>query len=276
MRGFVYKGKHSLIDYNIVAKSIERPVLPTLRKSELAIPGHHGVYDFGFNTFDKRIISVLLQYDGETVNEMRLNTRQIATWISSITYEHLTFDDEPDKYYLAKCYDSVGLETFFRLGIAPVQFECQPFALYQATTGEDILLDSNLPLDSDILLNPVELFSINITENTSFDIDYWGTQEVEFGSPTGSKFDITITGSFTSLSIALNGKTINYNEPMASKTVTIDNINAIIKTDGFNKLAVCAGDLDSFLKLVPGLNTATITGVGMNCTVLFDFRPQYL
>lgn len=276
MRGFVYKGKHSLNDYNIVAKSVDRPFLPALRKKELAIPGRHGIYDFGGNTYGNRPLSVLLQFDGKTVNDMRLASREIAAWLSSMTYEPLTFDDEPDKYYLAKIYDPVGLETFFRLGMATVKFECQPFALYQVSSGEDVLLDSNLPLDSDITLNPADPFTFAISADTTFDINYSGTQEIGLGSPDGSKFDIAITGSFTTLSITLNGKTINYTATVSGQTVTINNVDATVKLGSTNALANCTGDLTDFLKLIPGTNTVTIIGTGLNCSVLFDFRPQYL
>ena len=276
MIGFEYNGTHSYDVYGIYIKSSNRPILPALRKREMMISGKHGTYDFGGNTYDNRIVSVDIAYIGDTLNEFRLHARDIAAWLSQTSYKELIFDDEPDKYYLAKIYNDIGLETLYTLGEATVQFECQPFALYQVTSGEDVILDSDLPLDSDILLDPVDAFTVAVTGNTTFAIDYWGTQEVGLGSPDGSKFDIVITGSFTTLSITLNGKVINYTTAVASQVITIDNVNATVKNGTVNKLSDCTGNLDTFLKLISGMNIATITGAGLNCSVLFDFRNQYL
>jgi len=157
-----YNALDSYGDFQIIAKSVDRPILPTLRKRELTIPGRHGVYDFGDNTYDNRIIPVSIKYVGTTFNDLRLRARDIAAWLSQTSYKELIFSDEPDKYYLAKIYDPVGLETFFRLGKAIVKFECQPHALYVVTSGEDIYLDDGIPLDSDILLDSGDDYIISL------------------------------------------------------------------------------------------------------------------
>lgn len=276
MREITFKGKQSLKDFEITAKSVSRPILPTLRKREIVIPGMHGIYDFGSSTYENRIITVLLQFVGLSIPDLRLQARNIALWISGNSYEKLTFDDEPDKYYLAKVYNAIGLDTFAKLGVCTVQFECLPFALYQVSSGEDVLLDSDLPLDSDILLNPGTDYTLNVTGNTTFDIDYIGTQEVGLGSHMGSQFDIVISGSFATLSIALNGRTLTYIGPVSNQIIIINNVDATVKQNGSNMLHNVSGNTESFLQLIPGINMATITGTGLNCSVLFDFRPQYL
>ena len=162
MNGLTYKNKHSLSDFKLVLQSLSRPVLPALRKRELAIPGKHGVYDFGGNTFYTRTISVLLQYLGASIEDLRLEFRDVAAWLTSSEYLPLIFDDEPDKYYLAKIYDPVALESLYRVGKATVQFECQPFALYVVTSAEDIYLDSDVPLDSDVILDSGDNYTISL------------------------------------------------------------------------------------------------------------------
>lgn len=271
-----FRGKQSLKDFDMVAKSVSRPILPELKKREIAVSGMHGTLDFGGNTYQNRIISVMLHFVGKSENQLRLNARNIAAWLSSSTYEKLTFDDEPDKYYLARVYGALDLNQLVTMGIITVQFECLPFALYQVSTGEDVLLDSDLPLDSDILLNPVDAFTVYVTGNTNFNIGYWGTQELGLGSPEGSKFDIVITGSFTTLSITLNGRTLTYTAPINNKTIVINNVEATVKDGAINVLNNVTGDTGLFLNLENGINTATITGTGLNCSVLFDFIPQYL
>ena len=157
-----YDALDSYDDFQIVAKTVDRPILPAMRKREMAIPGKHGIYNFGLNTYNKRIISILIQYVGATFNDLRLRARDIAAWLSQTSYKELIFSDEPDKYYLAKIYDPVGLENFFRLGKATIQFECQPFALYVVTSAEDVYLDDGVPLDSDLILDSGDDYHISL------------------------------------------------------------------------------------------------------------------
>ena len=157
-----YNALDSYADFQIIAKSIDRPILPALRKREMTIPGKHGTYSFGGNTFANRIISVAIQYVGTSFNDLRLRARDIAAWLSQTSYKELIFSDEPDKYYLAKIYDPVGLENFFRLGKATIKFECQPFALYVVTSAEDIYLDDDVPLDADIILDSGDDYTISL------------------------------------------------------------------------------------------------------------------
>ena len=279
MIGFEYNSLHSYNGFNIIAKSVNRPLLPALNKREIAIPGKQGTYDFSENTYANRIISVLIQYVGSSFNDLRLRARDIAAWLSQTSYKELIFDDEPDKYYLAKIYGDVGLENFFRLGKATINFECQPFALYQVSSGEDIVLDSNIPLDSDVLLNPGDDFIFNIPAEESSDIVtvvYNGNAELGLGAEEGAQFDIIVTGTFSVFSISMNGKTLTYTENCVAQTITIDNVNATVKNGVTNKLSNATGAVGDFLKLIPGNNTVTISKTGGNVDFKFDFRPQYI
>lgn len=148
--------------YDIVAKSVNRALLPTLTKRELSIPGKHGTYDFGNNTYQNRIITVNMQYIGASFNNLRLNARNIASWLSQETYKELIFSDEPDKFYYAKIYGQVALENLLRLGKATIQFECQPHALLVVTSAEEIYLDDDLPLDMDLILDSGDDYTISL------------------------------------------------------------------------------------------------------------------
>lgn len=126
--GFSFNGISSST-YGIVAKSINRPILPILRKRELVIPGRHGAYNFGDNTFENKIIEVELKYIGTSFTELRTRARTIAAWLSGYGgTKTLIFDDELDKTYTATIYNEVGLQNLFTVGQCTVQFECEPFA----------------------------------------------------------------------------------------------------------------------------------------------------
>jgi len=138
MIGFTYDLLNSLTDFNLVAKSVDRPLLPSLRKRELIVPGKHGSWDFGNNVYENRIIVIEIQYIGTSMAELRSRARDIAYWLSSLTYKSLIFDDETDKYYVAKIYEGVSLESLFIVGRASLLFECQPHAL--STTLSDVTI----------------------------------------------------------------------------------------------------------------------------------------
>lgn len=158
----LYNSLDSYADFRIIVKSVDRPILPALVRREISVPGKHGTYDFGENSYENRIIIVEIKYIGTSFNELRLRARNIAAWLSQTTYKELIFSDEPDKFYLAKIYDPVSLENFFRLGKATVQFECRPFAMSVVTSAEDVYLDDDVPLDSDILLDSGDDYTISL------------------------------------------------------------------------------------------------------------------
>jgi predicted phage tail component-like protein len=272
---FNYKAISSS-QYKIVARSVDRPILPTMQQRLIEVPGRHGAYDFGSNIYGLRPIKVHIGYIGKDLNELRLKAREIAAWLNSTQFEPLTFEDEPDKYYIARIFNGVGLQNIFRVGETDITFMCQPFALYHISSGDDPTWGDELTWGMDVTWDNAAEYTFSINQNTAVDIDYIGTQEIGIESPAGSKFEIIITGSFTTLSISLNGKTINYNAPISNQTVIIDNVDGTIKADGSNALHNCSGDLIDFLKIIPGINTVSITGTGLNCSVLFDFRPQFL
>ena len=279
MIGFEYNGTHSYDVYGIYTKSSNRPILPALRKREIMISGKHGTYDFGGNTYDNRIVSVDIAYIRDTLNEFRLHARDIAAWLSQTSYKELIFDDEPDKYYLAKIYNDIGLETLYTLGEATIQFECQPFALYVVTSAEDVYLDDGIPLDSDILLDSGDDYAYTLAPESSGDVItvvYIGTSELELGAEEGAQFDIIVTGTFTVFSISMNGKTLTYTENCVAQTITIDNVNATVKNGVTNKLSKVTGDVADFLKLIPGNNIITISKTGGNVDFTFNFRPIFI
>ena len=128
MIGFTFRNIHSST-FGIGVKSLDRSLIPALRKNEFTIPGRHGTIDFGLNTYEKRSIQVKIGLLKNTDwIELRKKAREIAKWLSGKGM--LIFDDEPDKAYDAAVYNYVGLEQIDLLpaGLLEVTFECQPFA----------------------------------------------------------------------------------------------------------------------------------------------------
>lgn len=128
MIGFTFRNIHSST-FDIGVKSDDRSLIPELRRNVFVIPGRHGTIDFGLNTYEIRPISMRIGLvKNANWNELRLNARDIARWLSGKGM--LIFDDEPDKAYQASVYGYVGIEQIelLPMGTLGVVFECQPFA----------------------------------------------------------------------------------------------------------------------------------------------------
>lgn len=150
MIGFTFRNTHSSA-FNIGARSIDRSLIPELRKNEFIIPGRHGTIDFGLNTYEKRIIQIEigLVKNGKW-EDLRASARDLAKWLSG--KGRLIFDDEPDKSYDASVYEYVGIDQINLLpaGAITINFECQPFAeslnYRQANQAEVTTSGFELPL----------------------------------------------------------------------------------------------------------------------------------
>jgi predicted phage tail component-like protein len=265
-------------DFDIVTKSINRPLFPTMTPRTIEIFGKNGLYDYGANTYSTRKITVQIQYIGTSFVELRQRARDIAAWLRTTTWGKLIFDDEPDKFYYARVYGQIDFENLRRLGTCSVEFECQPFAFCMVDTGDDLTWDD---FDAPWMVEGItwvmsSTYTKTVTGNTSFVFDNPGTVNIGNDAPQGGKFDIVITGTWTTITLAVNGKTLTFSQAGASATLTIDNIEMECDVGGTNKLSYLSGDVDTFLHLIPGTNTITITGTGMNFSILVDFTPMWI
>lgn len=251
----------------VYISNIKRPALPVLRKKKVVIAGKHGAFDFGGNIYEERIITVDCFIKEKSYEDVRQKARDIAVWLGS--KGQLIFDDEPDKYYIAQTYSSIEPEQIIKSGKFTVTFECDPFAYSITSTSDDAIWDSDVTWNSDVTWGGSDNYTFPVTSSpTSLQIYNFGTMPVR---PI-----ISVIGSFATINISINGLTIGYSEAVIEGTIIINNVKYTVTKDGVNKLSVTTGDTAYFLELAPGINNITISGTGLNCTVLFDFRPLYL
>ena len=137
---FTFNGQNSSTVFNLLTIDIIRPLVPNLRKNEMIIPGRHGTYDFENNTYDNRMIEVIVKYTGTSFANYRTQARTLAAWLGQTEYKQLIFSDETDKYYMARVYEVVGLKNLFALEEASIVFECQPYAYNVADDGYTFVL----------------------------------------------------------------------------------------------------------------------------------------
>lgn len=274
MKGFTFANIHSS-EYELYVRSDNRTVTPSLRRKSIIIPQKHGTIESDNNTYDIRNITMHLSLVRKTMEDLRQQARDIAEWLSKDGL--LVFDDEPDKAYKAKVYHNIDIDETAAYGKSKVTFTCQPFAYMVVDTGEDLTWDeANFPLMTDIPWNMGDSYSFTATSNRNFTFDNPGTKEINFRSPQGSKFDIIVTGSWTTLTLTLNGKQLNYNQAVSNGTMTIDNVEMEVNLNGVNKLSAVTGDLATFLEVIPGNNVINVSGTGLDIEVTIDFSPMWI
>lgn len=232
--------------YGLICKSVKRPLLPAAKVRRIETENSSGAYDVDDESVDYglRQLTMKIQYIGTSYEELRTSARSIAAWLSCRTWAPLQIHDEDDKYYLAKVTDAIDLNTLWESGSADVVFDCQPFA-YSIT----------------------EVTATGVGDVT---FTHPGTREINYKSPPGSKFLITVNDSWSNLSFTLNGRTLTYSEA-GSGLLIIDNIKMEVTLDGVNKFYALEDDYDTFLEIKPGVNTLNVVGA----TATVEFIPMW-
>jgi predicted phage tail component-like protein len=242
-------------DYSLVCKSVKRPLLPAMKVQRVEVNGLSGAYDFGDDEYGLRQITMRIAYIGTSYEELRTRARSIAAWLYTDDWKQLIINDESDKYYLVRITSEIDLKSLFESGTADIIFDCQPFAI--SVTEETVT-------------------ELSITDTRLFDFENPGTRHINYKSPEGSKFLITIDGSYTSLSISVNGNTINLTEAVSSKTITIDSIEMEVKEGSTSKFSTITGDTDEFFKIIPGTNYVSVSGVSFDVDITIEYKPLWL
>ena len=239
--------------FNLVCKSIKRPLLPAVKTKRLEIPGISGVYDFESSEYSMRSVTMKIAYIGTDYSELRTRARSIAAWLSNSSWCKLIINDEPDKYYLAKVTSEIDLESLWMSGSADISFDCQPFAYY--------------------ISEMIHTFTVTGARTYSFTNP--GNKVVNYKSPEGSKSMIGMIGTFTSLTLSMNGKTLNYIDPLTTMLV-IDNIEMAATVGSINHFNSLTGDIETFIPINPGSNTLSISGSNLNFEMSIVYIPLWI
>lgn len=168
-KGYSLNGVHSR-SFGIVMLSKNRQALAESSDSYLEVPSREGAYLISGRQKDKEL-EVLNQLKFTSIPEVKETLRFIAAWQRTDEKVQLIFDDEPDKYELAKLNGALNPSQKGRLVEFTSSFRCDPHAYNLNLTTQAITFPSttiNLPCTSDVL--PV--FSVTFTNSsaTSFKI----------------------------------------------------------------------------------------------------------
>lgn len=134
MSGFSFRGVHSST-FGIYTKDQGKILLPPRREGKLTIPGRSGYYDDVGAVYDERVESVLCSFvrpEGKTVPQV---CREVAYWLSGSG--RLIFDNEPDKYYIARITGAPPMAQHLKYGEFTLTWSYNPpFAMGETITQQ--------------------------------------------------------------------------------------------------------------------------------------------
>lgn len=256
MNGFTLNGVHSST-YKTIILSKNRTVLPKVNDAYLQIPGRDGSYLFN-RELEDRYIEIGCGVVRSLAVDLRSAIRSIAAWLYSPQKVKLIFDDEPDKYYMAKYYGAIGLDQrqTFSSGEFIVIFRCEPYAYSiqstQTQSSDSVFLFPAFPAPAGLgVSNP-------------------GTASVY------PKFTVTFTAPATEYKLLLVGA--NYvrvvRNFIVGDVLVIDHALSKVTVNGINAMANL--DLSSRFFSIPVVGSQiTSSPVGV-AQILVNFNGRWL
>ena len=280
---FIFNSLSSYDNFGIIAKTVNRPLLPAKRRSGVVIPGRHGTYDFSDDSYENVIIPVLIQYDNETFEDARTRARGLSAWLSQKSSKTLIFTDEPDKYYLAKIYDSASVQNIVNLApgeSTTINFECYPLAFsLVADSWRDCLIEPQIIQNNGteetrpiITITPIAL-SVEMDEA----VEVTGAfPNAPLDLETPQEWPPTLVATLTNPAITIGGNTLVYTGTLTEGQSLIINTETYQATKGgTNVLATISGE---WPVLAVGANEISIADTTSECgaKVELSFRKRWL
>lgn len=261
--GFTLGGKTANELGIIMTRSSQRPMLAPTVDRLLSIPGRNGQWDFGADLgarmFGLECVILPQRYADLQISIDRLAMHLLDAFGRPRTMQ-LILDASPDRFYSVRYSGDLPIERLASMGQFTLPLLAADPHAYSLTGSDGVILDSYIPLDSYIRLDDAWSFAVNGAG--AYEVNNWGGLAI---FP-----EIIIAGSATTISISTNGKTFIYSD--LTGTLTVDGNRMTVKKDGVNVMVGMTGD---FLHLLPGINEVTISGVGLNCQVSFNFKSKY-
>lgn len=252
----------------IMLRQSRRPMLASTVDSTADVAGMHGAYDFGAKLspmqFGLECAMITPNY-----KELQAAAERLAEFLLDASGRprqfELIFDSKPSKKYVVRYSGSLDIERIMGLGRFTLPFTAfDPFSYQTDLSTDEFDWDSEILMDNERITFDYEPPIYSVTVPETVEVVNYGAFEVW---PI-----IQVVGSFTSLSLTVNGRTLVYVEAVASGTVTIDCQRMQAKLGTTNKNNKVSGQ---FIKLQPGTNSVQIGGTGLNCSVSFVFRAKY-
>lgn len=249
----------------------EHPI-PETRDQTIEIPGIHGLRHMGSTLGPRQFnlpLGIVPQIDRwELQRKIREFTRFLLDDYGRPRNMRLIFGYEPDKYYMVRYNGSISPERLVTIGVFElplIAYDPHAYFLYSTT---NIILDSDIPVLSDITLGAQYEFDINPTPTQSVVCDVINDGTVAVRPTiliTGEADYITFWNTRTEEIFFIND---------VRKPIEINGENYTVKVDGVENFSVLNGE---FITLLPGENNIVIgAGGNRNLKAAFDFNFKYI
>ncbi len=264
--GLTFRNKHSYKDMGMDVKVLDMPISPPAKTEfEEGIPYMDGSLNFsetGGRIFYKdKVLEVEFYLINSNTEDRNKKIEKFIAWINGGKGE-LILDDMPNVIWTAIPVTVEDMTVMLkRAGKTIVEFRCEPFNKFIFDTS-GFILDSNIPLSSDIPLDwPLEHNRTVTNGINKFTLLNDGTVPVR---PV-----IHFNGTFTKVTLTVNGKTFVYNHNTDSFTI---NCELFVCTE--NETDTTEYSQGDFFELNPGENEISIECNGEG-SVFFEYKPLF-
>jgi predicted phage tail component-like protein len=248
MEFFTFNGKDSR-DFKIKVLNVKRPLLPEIKDHYEEIPGRHGAYLYP-RPYGDRVIKIDCAVKAATVQERTELAQKIAAWLHTPTRQILTFEDEPNVFYLAKVNEQPDPDMIALIGSFTFSFRCDPFK-YARDTREEII-------------DPAE-------SNKAYSIYNNGTIEA-----TPTIVLEAIYGEVTNPKIVINDQTLIYNGTLTNNSAIELNTEYFLANKSMERDIMTTGAYDTaednILAMIDG--DFGLFNVGANTIVFISDNGQ--
>ena len=257
---------YKLSHFGLIGEKQTNPMTPNFSNKTLSVPGRDGLYNFGAE-INERVLAFNIVAIDKNSNLLQNKLREFARFLVDDYGKpreiKLTYDYEPDKYYLVMLSAPIDPDRVARMGkFTLILTAYDPYA-YSAVYADEITWGSDV-----------------ITFQSQYKLGHSGSDGLKaITAPTtlnvytdglANKPVIEINGSATSLSISTN----EYNITLPSFTNTtwvIDCKEYSVKRNGVNTFIA---NLRDFI-LLTGNNQIDISGSGINISIRIKLRDKY-
>jgi predicted phage tail component-like protein len=259
---------YSLRSFGLCCEKQNHPITPNFKIKTMSIPGKVGLYEFGVE-IQERETSFNIGIIDKDKTALQYKLRRFVAFLHDVYGKprsiRLAFNYEPDKYYVVKISNRIEPDRVSRTGKFTLQFTAYDPYAYSSVYADEILWGSNvITFMSSYLLGhngSDGLKTINAPTTLNIHVDGLAIKPV-----------IEITGTATSLSLSVNGYNITFPSFTASEWIIDCDKYSVLK-NGTNAFGLVS--LREFI-LLPGNNSAAVTGTGINVTMRIKSRDKYL
>lgn len=242
----------------------ENPLTPEMETNTMEIPGMVGAWDFGseWKTRNFNIPFGKIEFDRMTMQRLM---REFVVFLLDPYGKpreiKLSYDYDPDKYYLVKLNGSLNPDRLSVMSEFEVPMVAHnPYAQFIVPSNQ-ISWDSDIPFMSDVLWG---------MDKTEFTINSPQTITLVYSGNVAMRAGFILKGSGTNVKISANGKTMTFGN-MSNTTYEVDGQSYSIKKNGVDSLVT-----SEFIELIHGENKVTVSGSNLNLTFSEQLTYQFI